>query len=172
MTLFASVIPSPVGDLLALVREDGALTALHFMDAGDDARVRAGAAIFDDARCAEVRTQLAEYFEGRRRTFSLPLAPQGTPFQLRVWRALENIPFGATMGYAELARSIANPNASRAVGRANGANPIPIILPCHRVIGANGDLTGYGGGIARKQILLRHERALPAGLELESARFA
>jgi methylated-DNA-[protein]-cysteine S-methyltransferase len=102
--------------------------------------------------------QLAEYFAGERRVFDLPLAPAGTAFQVQVWRALERIPFGATCSYGELARSIGRPSASRAVGAANGSNPIAIILPCHRVIGANGGLTGYGGGLDMKRWLLAHER--------------
>lgn len=169
MTVYASVIESPVGRLLALVREDGALVGLHFTDDDEDVSARAGDAVFDAARCAEVATQLEEYFHGRRREFTLRTAPQGTEFQLRVWHALAGIPYGATMGYAELARRIGNPQASRAVGRANGANPIPIVLPCHRVIGASGDLTGYGGGLDRKQRLLRLEGAIPAGLELDAS---
>jgi methylated-DNA-[protein]-cysteine S-methyltransferase len=101
--------------------------------------------------------QLEEYFAGKRRDFDLPLRPQGTDFQQRVWRALTEIPYGVTWSYGELARRIGNPNASRAVGLANGQNPISILVPCHRVIGANGSLTGYGGGLERKRWLLAHE---------------
>jgi methylated-DNA-[protein]-cysteine S-methyltransferase len=101
--------------------------------------------------------QLAEYFAGARRTFNLPLALRGTPFQERVWKMLTEIGFGETWSYGELAKRIGNPQASRAVGLANGANPISIIVPCHRVIGANGTLTGYGGGLERKRWLLSHE---------------
>jgi methylated-DNA-[protein]-cysteine S-methyltransferase len=101
--------------------------------------------------------QLAEYFAGERRDFDLPLAPRGTPFQVAVWRALARIPFGATCSYGELARVVGRPSASRAVGAANGQNPLAIILPCHRVIGANGELTGYGGGLPLKRWLLDHE---------------
>lgn len=171
MTLYASVIDSPVGELLALVRADGTLVALPFLSDDDPAdlagRHAHGSAVeFDAGRTAHVAHQLNEYFAGERTAFGLATAPHGTEFQLRVWRALEDIPFGETQGYAELARRIGQPTASRAVGRANGANPIPIVLPCHRVIGANGDLTGYGGGIERKETLLRLEGALPAALEL------
>lgn len=102
-------------------------------------------------------TQLAEYFSGRRRTFAIELNPRGTEFQLAVWHALLEVPYGATITYAELARRIGKPGAVRAVGAANGANPIPVIVPCHRVIGSNGTLTGYGGGIERKQWLLALE---------------
>jgi methylated-DNA-[protein]-cysteine S-methyltransferase len=101
--------------------------------------------------------QLAEYFAGTRRTFDLPLAPRGTGFQVLVWRALLKIPYAQTRSYGEIARSIDRPAASRAVGAANGRNPIAIIVPCHRVIGSNGDLTGYGGGMAAKRWLLEHE---------------
>jgi methylated-DNA-[protein]-cysteine S-methyltransferase len=101
-----------------------------------------------------VAAQLAEYFAGARKTFDLPLATCGSPFQRRVWRALQEIPYGETESYGELARRIGAPSASRAVGRANAVNPIPIIVPCHRVIGAGGTLTGFGGGVERKRYLL------------------
>jgi methylated-DNA-[protein]-cysteine S-methyltransferase len=103
--------------------------------------------------------QLAEYFAGKRRVFDLPLGPRGSDFQVGVWRALMRIPYGETCSYGDIARSIGRPDASRAVGAANGRNPIPIIVPCHRVIGANGSLTGYGGGLPVKRWLLDHERA-------------
>ncbi len=109
--------------------------------------------------------QLREYFEGRRRRFELPLAPTGTDFQRRVWRALATIPFGETISYGELAHRIGNPRGSRAVGLANGANPLPIVVPCHRVIGANGSLTGFGGGLPIKRALLALEHALPGAGE-------
>jgi methylated-DNA-[protein]-cysteine S-methyltransferase len=105
----------------------------------------------------EARRQLEEYFAGARREFDLPLRLLGTPFQRRVWDVLTEIPYGVTWSYGQLAKRIDNPNASRAVGLANGRNPISILVPCHRVIGANGSLTGYGGGLERKQWLLAHE---------------
>lgn len=105
----------------------------------------------------ETARQLAEYFAGERRAFDLPLAPEGTGFQQLVWRALTTIPFGETRTYGQQALLIKRPSASRAVGAANGKNPIGIIVPCHRVIGANGTLTGYAGGLAMKQWLLEHE---------------
>lgn len=106
----------------------------------------------------EATRQLKAYFDGKLRTFDLPLAPAlGTDFQRRVWRELENIPYGQTISYAELARRIGQPAASRAVGAANGKNPLPIVVPCHRVIGADGTLTGYGGGLPIKKWLLEHE---------------
>ncbi|MFQ5576494.1 MAG: methylated-DNA--[protein]-cysteine S-methyltransferase [Anaerolineae bacterium] len=113
--------------------------------------------------CAQ---QLEAYFAGRRRRFELPLQPQGTPFQQRVWRALADIPFGQTVTYAELARRVGNPRGFRAVGNANGKNPVSIVIPCHRVVGSDGGLTGYGGGLWRKQWLLAHEsRVRAAGRE-------
>ncbi len=104
--------------------------------------------------------QLAEYFARRRTAFDLPLAPEGTPFEREVWAALRTIPYGETRTYGELARQLGRPNACRAVGRANGRNPLSILLPCHRVIGAGGRLTGYAGGLAMKEALLRLEGAL------------
>jgi methylated-DNA-[protein]-cysteine S-methyltransferase len=107
---------------------------------------------------AEVVRQLRAYFAGKLRQFDLPLAPEGTAFQQRVWRELRKIPYGETISYGELARRIGNPKGSRAVGLANGANPISIVIPCHRVIGNNGKLTGYGGGLKTKEWLLALER--------------
>jgi methylated-DNA-[protein]-cysteine S-methyltransferase len=107
-----------------------------------------------------VRAQLGEYFGGQRRSFDLPLSPQGTEFQQRVWDALRSIPYGQTISYGDLAERIADPRAARAVGLAVGSNPLPIVIPCHRVIGADGSMTGFGGGIERKEILLQLEGAL------------
>jgi len=112
----------------------------------------------DAARLAETRAQFADYFAGRSRTFTLARAARGTPFQHAVWDALCEIPYGTTISYAELARRIGRPSAVRAVGAANGANPLAILVPCHRVIGADGTLTGYAGGLPMKQWLLAHER--------------
>jgi methylated-DNA-[protein]-cysteine S-methyltransferase len=103
------------------------------------------------------RRQLDEYFAGARDTFDLPLALRGTPFQVKVWHALCDIPYGETISYGELAHRVGAPGAARAVGLANGRNPVPVVVPCHRVIGANGTLTGYGGGLDRKRWLLEHE---------------
>lgn len=116
-----------------------------------------------DDRFVEARTQLSAYFAGELRTFDLELMPVGSSFQLAVWQALKAIPYGATMSYGELATRIGRPSASRAVGAANGANPIPIIVPCHRVIGASGALTGFGGGIDTKRWLLAHEKGAAPG---------
>lgn len=170
MNLYANVLDTPIGGMLALVREDGTLVALPFLVAAADperlaTKHAAGRPMtFDAAPCEPVARQLAEYFAGRRRRFELSLAPEGTAFQQDVWRALTAIPYGRTVGYGELARELGRPQASRAVGRANGTNPIPVVVPCHRVVGANGDLTGYGGGLERKRFLLRLEGALPRPL--------
>jgi methylated-DNA-[protein]-cysteine S-methyltransferase len=143
------VLDSPVGGLL-LARDDAGLRSIEFIGPAE-----AGPYVpaFDD-----VASQLEEYFEGKRREFDLPLAPDGTAFQQRVWRALLDIPYGQTISYGELASRIGNKSASRAVGLANGSNPLPIVIPCHRVIGSNGKLTGYGGGLPIKQQLLALER--------------
>ena len=145
---------SPVGELL-LTSDGQVLTGLHF--AGPEPADPGPDCPRDPAPFDQVREQLAAYFTGRLRAFNLPLEPQGTPFQRRVWSELRRIPFGETISYGELARRIGQPGASRAVGRANGQNPIAVIVPCHRVIGANGSLTGFGGGMDRKRWLLEHE---------------
>ena len=111
---------------------------------------------------AQAREQLNEYFARSRTTFDLPLDPAGSPFERRVWEALRAIPYGSTVSYGELARRLGDPRATRAVGAANGKNPIPIIVPCHRVVGARGELTGFGGGLDRKRWLLEHEGAVLA----------
>lgn len=150
-------IDSPIGRL-SLHSDGSALTGLYM-----DVASRPPRAIEDwildpnSAPLSEAARQLMEYFEGRRRTFVLPLRLHGTEFQRRVWSELREIPYGATWSYVELARRINHPNASRAVGLANGRNPISIVVPCHRVIGADGSLTGYGGGLERKRWLLAHE---------------
>jgi methylated-DNA-[protein]-cysteine S-methyltransferase len=118
---------------------------------------------------AGARRQLAEYFAGARRHFDLPLSPAGTPFQLRVWEALRALAWGETVSYAELARRVGAPGAARAVGAANGRNPIAVVVPCHRVIGADGTLTGFGGGVEAKEWLLAHEGAWPARLAAAGA---
>ena len=147
---------SPVGPLL-LVGESGALCGLYFPK-GDRAATPQPEWIKRDETFSETQRQLDDYFAGKRQTFDLKLAPQGTDFQLRVWQQLQQIPFGQTISYGELAKRIGNPNASRAVGAANGKNPISIIVPCHRVIGADGSLTGFGGGLDTKQKLLELEQ--------------
>lgn len=153
---FFSDLESSIGPL-RLTSDGKSLVSVHMMDP-DDAASEPCNAIRDDDRLARARDQLTAYFARERTTFDLPIAPQGTPFQLRVWDALLTIPYGETISYKELARRAGSPAASRAVGAANGRNPLPIIVPCHRVIGADGSLTGYGGGIDRKRTLLALER--------------
>lgn len=140
-------IKTPIGPL-TLEADENAVTAIRFSAGG----AQDASPLLDAAEA-----QLREYFAGARRTFDLPLAPHGTAFQQRVWTALRAIPYGETRTYGELAAAIDSPNASRAVGMANHRNPIPIIIPCHRVIGANGTLTGYAGGLEIKRRLLALE---------------
>lgn len=155
-------LPSPIG-AIHLVAAGDALRGLYMEDhrherpPGADWRLDDRHPVF-----LEAAKQLAAYFAGELRDFDLPLAPVGTPFQRRVWDALRGIPYGATTTYGELARAIEAPTASRAVGAANGRNPLSIVVPCHRVIGANGDLVGYGGGMPRKVALLALERGIRA----------
>lgn len=152
--------PSPLG-LLELESDGTALRRIRLpgepRPAPDGRERRAEPAAF-----AAVTRQLDEYFAGTRTVFDLPLAPVGTPFQRRVWELLRAIPWGRTITYGELARRAGNPAACRAVGAANGRNPLPIVVPCHRVIGSGGRLTGYAGGLAAKQRLLELEGAVPA----------
>jgi methylated-DNA-[protein]-cysteine S-methyltransferase len=147
---------SPIGELL-LVGDDRALRGLY-MQAGRKATAIAPEWEHDPSAFSDARSQLSEYFAGERTRFDVALAIEGTPFQRRVWRALQDIPYGETISYGELARRIDQPTAPRAVGLANGRNPISVILPCHRVIGADGTLTGYGGGTERKRLLLELEQ--------------
>jgi methylated-DNA-[protein]-cysteine S-methyltransferase len=157
-------VESPLG-LLLLTYEGRSLTGLylkgqkHFpqQNLSQATHWREAEASNPDLNQAEA--QLAEYFAGQRQRFDLPLAPLGTAFQKRVWQLLQQIPFGETRSYGELAKMLGQPTASRAVGAANGRNPISIVVPCHRVIGLSGKLTGYAGGLNRKEWLLAHERA-------------
>ena len=149
MTLY-STVSSPIGELM-LCGDEHALTALHLP--GRWPKPGAGWRR-DNARFAGVARQLEEYFAGERTTFDVPLKLRGGPFEREVWAELERIPYGETASYGEIARRVGKPHASRAVGAANGRNPIAIIVPCHRVIGSDGTLTGYGGGLDRKRALL------------------
>ncbi|MFA5964895.1 MAG: methylated-DNA--[protein]-cysteine S-methyltransferase [Sphingomonas sp.] len=164
MTLRFMTMPSPVGDL-TLVASDTGLTAILWRNDDPD-RVRLGAMVEDrdDPTLTLAARELAGYFAGTLTTFTVPLDFRGTEFQKRVWAALLTIPFGETRSYGEIARQIGRPTASRAVGAANGRNPISIIAPCHRVIGSNGTLTGFAGGLAAKALLLGIEgHAVPVG---------
>lgn len=150
---------SPVGPLLLAADDDG-LRLIEFHESRH--RVKRG----DDWHEGDhevlrlAQCQLDEYFRGERRRFDLPLAPRGTVFQCEVWQTLASIPYGGTVSYAQLAMQVGRPKAMRAVGAANGRNPLPIVLPCHRVIGADGSLTGFGGGLPTKRMLLELEGAL------------
>jgi methylated-DNA-[protein]-cysteine S-methyltransferase len=155
-----TTIDSPIGPI-TLVADDDALVAVHLpaeklskTTAADD--VAPG----DHAVLKQAATELDEYFAGNRQTFDVPLAPHGSEFQLAAWLALRTIPYGETVSYGEQARRLGDARKARAVGAANGRNPLPIVVPCHRVVGANGHLTGFGGGIECKAWLLDHERAV------------
>jgi methylated-DNA-[protein]-cysteine S-methyltransferase len=154
MTTLFTTMPTTLGDLL-VARDDDGLTRASFL-AGTAAWTPPTDALRgdDDALLVEARAQLAAYFAGRLRAFDLPLAPRGTPFQRDVWRALAAVPYGATTTYGALAATLGRPTAARAVGAANGANPLPVVVPCHRVVGADGSLTGYLGGVPLQRALL------------------
>jgi methylated-DNA-[protein]-cysteine S-methyltransferase len=166
MTTLYTQMESPLGTLL-LSAEDEALTGAHFPGQKHDRPPQQDWQRADDAPVlAKARAQLAEYFDRRRTQFDLPLDPRGTPFQQSVWRALLAVPFGRTSTYGAIAAAIRRPSAVRAVGAAIGANPIGIVVPCHRVIGRDGTLTGYAGGLERKAKLLALEgSAQPLALE-------
>ena len=152
-TTYWTMIDSPLGPLLLTADEMGISGVL--MDADVDGQIAPGAGwVEDPSRFAEARRQLAEYFAGQRTEFDLPLNAKGTAFQRDVWTALQTIPYGEVRSYGQIAAQIGRPGASRAVGLANGRNPIAVIVPCHRVIGSSGALTGYGGGLERKRLLL------------------
>jgi methylated-DNA-[protein]-cysteine S-methyltransferase len=163
MSVTHTVVDSPVGELI-LVAEDGVLAGVYFANQrrrprGDELGQR------DDTGFAAVTRQLAEYFTGTRTEFDLPLAPRGDEFDLRVWELLRAIPYGETRSYGDLARELGDPLLAQRVGAANGRNPLAVVVPCHRVIGADGSLTGYAGGLDRKRFLLELEEpaALSAG---------
>lgn len=158
--VFYRSISSPVGPLL-LVASDAALHVIEFTQPRHPYKRAPEWREGDTPVMRETEHQLREYFEGGRSTFDLPLDPRGTDFQRQVWHTLAGIHYGETISYAELARRVDRPTATRAVGAANGRNPLPIVLPCHRVIGADGSLTGFGGGLPTKQFLLTLEGALP-----------
>jgi len=156
--LFRSILPSPIGPLTLVASDDGLVAILWPDDAPDRVRLADTTTRDDHPVLVAAAEQLTEYFAGTRTRFDLPLAPNGTPFQRDVWLALADIPFAETRSYAEIARAIGRPTATRAVGAANGRNPLSIVAPCHRVVGSNGALTGFAGGLAAKRFLLDHER--------------
>jgi methylated-DNA-[protein]-cysteine S-methyltransferase len=143
-----TTMDSPIGELLLAGDEEGLQRVSMSPFLLDDEWTR------DDERFADAREQLEQYFRGERREFDLPLKLDGNSFELSVWSALREIPYGETVSYGHIARGLGHPDAPRAVGAANGRNPVAIIVPCHRVIGADGSLTGYGGGLERKRFLL------------------
>jgi methylated-DNA-[protein]-cysteine S-methyltransferase len=162
-TPIATSMDSPIGEL-TLTAAGGSLTGVHMHEQRHLPELPPGC-VRDDAGLADVVAQLNAYFAGELLAFDLPMTMQGTDFQRTVWAALGEIPYGETISYGELARRVGNPKASRAVGLANGRNPLAIVVPCHRVIGADGGLTGYGGGLDRKVWLLEHEschRSMPS----------
>jgi len=151
-------VDSPLGSIL-LSGHDGALSGLHFTGHRHSPEPSADW-VLDPTSFDDVRRQVEEYFDGRRRMFDVPLAMEGSPFELTVWSALLDIPYGETASYGQIAQRIGRPGAARAVGAANGRNPVSIIVPCHRVIGSDASLTGYGWGVERKAWLLDHERGV------------
>jgi methylated-DNA-[protein]-cysteine S-methyltransferase len=157
MSLSYKFMPSPVGDLKLIASDDG-LVAVQWKK-GRPQRVPLEEFVENPAHPLLLRTEreLNEYFSGKRTAFTVPLDMRGTHFQKQVWEALLGIPFGETRSYGQIAKQLGKPNATRAVGAANGRNPIPIIVPCHRVIGSTGSLTGFGGGLERKDLLLKLE---------------
>jgi methylated-DNA-[protein]-cysteine S-methyltransferase len=159
--MYYCYLETPIGDLL-LAGDDDALEMVGFPE-GSGRLEPEPEWIFNEKPFAEAASQLTEYFAGKRQSFDLKLKPTGTEFQLQVLDELQKIPYGTTCSYSDIANRIGRPKAVRAVGAANGRNPLPIIIPCHRVIGASGDLTGFGGGLPTKEALLR--------LELENSEF-
>lgn len=151
---------SPIGIIEITADEDG-ITSLYFVDEKTKPNNKTNSLLKESV------TQLEEYFNGIRKDFGLKLSPQGTDFQKRVWTQLETIPFGKTVSYLDVSIMLGDANATRAVGNANGSNPISIIIPCHRVIGVNGKLVGYGGGLWRKEWLLNHERSIVFGKQTQ-----
>lgn len=163
MGLSYKYFASPVGKLKLVAGNDGLVAILWEND--NPRRVPLGGAVKDNGQpiLLETERQLAEYFAGRRNTFSIPLDMRGTDFQKHVWRTLQAIPFGKTLSYSDVAEQLGRPTASRAVGAANGRNPISIVVPCHRVIGASGKLTGFAGGLHAKAHLLNLETVTRTG---------
>jgi methylated-DNA-[protein]-cysteine S-methyltransferase len=163
MKLYYDTFPTPMGEFAVAVNETGAVVATTFFGGRDLKGRLPGDELVRDAEAASAaREELEEFFKGERRQFSVKIAPRGTDFQKQVWSALRRIPFGETRSYGQLAAEVGNAKASRAVGRANGANPVCPIVPCHRCIGADGSLTGFGFGEKLKKRLLDHEQSAVA----------
>lgn len=157
MNLMSTHIDTPVGRLYVTAGDDG-VHEIHWPNAASPEAPDDGTTMGTNAVLVELARQLDEFFDGDRIEFDVPLAPHGTPFQLAAWQVLREIPFGATMTYGEQARRLGDPKKARAVGAANGKNPLSIVVPCHRVVGSNGKLTGFGGGLEAKAWLLDHEQ--------------
>jgi methylated-DNA-[protein]-cysteine S-methyltransferase len=163
---YCATVESPAGPLHVVVDDAGRVTGVWFGVNGgpevveESLRGHGQTPVWDDGRSALVTTQIREYAKGTRRAFDLELAPQGAPWERQVWAALREIPYGETRSYGQIATALGDAGKARAVGWANAANPIPVIIPCHRVIGAGGKLVGFGGGIETKVRLLAHEGAL------------
>jgi len=155
-------LETPIGILL-IAGNDAAVERISFPIRGKATKPEPGWQESQRGAVAEAIRQLQEYFAGKRTGFDLPLAPKGTEFQRAVWRQLQDIPYGETISYGELARRVGNPKAARAVGSANGANPLPIVIPCHRVIAGDGSIGGFGGGLPTKEILLALEQRTSVG---------
>lgn len=172
MKAYVDEVESPAGLLAFAVNEDGALIRLHFVESDygsvmeEDLEDEGYVVEADESRTAKVREELSEYTSGRRRTFDVPLAFAGSEWQKVVWRELTRIPFGETRSYGEIADNLGRPGAARAVGRANASNVLPLVVPCHRVIAADGTLGGFNGGLHLKERLLEHERRVLAGEEI------
>ncbi|MEO6873528.1 MAG: methylated-DNA--[protein]-cysteine S-methyltransferase [Opitutaceae bacterium] len=165
MRQFYDTFSTPTGDFSVAVDANGSVIATAFGGLPElRERFAADEVVHDPGRLADVRAEIAEYFAGKRTRFTLKLAPSGTPFQQSVWAALQRIPSGETRTYGQLATELGNPNASRAVGRANATNPIALVIPCHRVIGSDGSMTGFAFGEDIKHQLLVHEGALRPSL--------
>ncbi len=164
MRQYYDTFSTPVGDFSVAVDANGSVIAAAFGGLVElRERFAADDVLHDPARLAAARGEITDYFSGKRTAFTLPLAPSGTPFQQSVWTALRRIPFGTTRSYGELAADLGNPGAARAIGRANATNPICLLIPCHRVIGGDGSLTGYAFGEALKPQLLAHEGVATVG---------
>jgi methylated-DNA-[protein]-cysteine S-methyltransferase len=164
MDLCHTVIDTPIGPLTLVAGPDG-LREVRFPN-GRPVSDADGPAQPEHPVLVQAATELEEYFAGTRTDFDVPLDPQGSPFQLAAWQGLTTIPFAETVSYGEQARRLGHDGKARAIGAANGSNPLPVIVPCHRVIGSDGSLTGFGGGLPTKEFLLRMEGALPAAVDL------
>ncbi|CAN5709615.1 methylated-DNA--[protein]-cysteine S-methyltransferase [soil metagenome] len=165
MKAYLDTVETPAGPLTFAVNEEGALVRAHFEESKNDADIEDElladgyeSFVQDSSRTSRLRQEISEYYSGERREFTVELAASGTPWQRKVWEALRSIPFGETRSYSQVADMIGSPGAARAVGGANGCNRVPLVVPCHRVIAADGSLGGFNGGLHLKEKLLEHER--------------